>query len=140
MATRTKQSIADLAARAARGTATMIPPRVFVPLGLRRSKLRIVGYRTTVAPPTQDEDEIAIAAADPTAFLIAVMQGQPIPAFKLTEKEDGSVDVDVVFDVPDMQTRANVALALSRRVKKPDTKDTDYEAAMRRAADQAGDE
>lgn len=134
---RNRETLEDFTGRALRATGTMIPPRVFVPLGLRKSKLRIVGHRMTVNAPDAKEDAARIAEADPTAFLIAVMQGQPIPAFKLLEKDDGSVDVSVVFDVPSMEVRATVALALSRRVKRPNEQDADYEARMKNAAAQA---
>jgi len=139
-ATRSPETIESMTRRAIRASSAMIPPRVYIPVALRRHKLKFVNGRMTKLPTTPADDKVRIAAADPTAFLIAVMQGHPIPSFKLTEGEGDAINVDVVFDVPSMEVRAQVALALSRRVEKPDPQDTEYEARMKQAAQRAEEE
>lgn len=119
---------------------TLIPPQVYVPVNLRKRIARI-SERVTLNPKTDAEVEHDIAQADPTGFLIAVMQGQPIPSF-IVVKDDktGTVEVRLELTTPDLALRAEVALKLAaarRAIKfKPDSVERkQYERMIEEAAD-----
>lgn len=113
---------------------TMIPPLVYIPAKLRKSKVRIVETLTT-KPPTFEENTIRVEQADPTGFLIALMQGQPLPVFEIKEA-GGKMSVEVGWKIPDLPLRAEVAMELQRRVARGKKVHADgYEAMINKAAE-----
>lgn len=115
----------------------LIPPIVYIPLAMRggRKRLDLAG-RVTLNPKTPEEIEQQIALADPTGFLIAVMNGQPIPAFKLSEA-DGKQYIETEYRIPDMLLRTECAMELAQRqrAKRHAGRDVDYDARIKEAAD-----
>lgn len=99
--------------RAIRATETgaLIPPIVYLPRRLRGQKVRLTEdhLRYTVDAPTVAENHVKIAGADPVGFLIAVMNGQPIPEFRITR--DGAIDL--FYAVADFPERVKVARYLA---------------------------
>jgi hypothetical protein len=97
-------------------TGELIPPIVYVPARLRRGKQRLTSKGVvTLNPKTPEEVEEQIAASDPAGMLIAIMQGQPIPVFRVTEDGQGRVEIGTHYEVPDLELRAEVAWRLSQR-------------------------
>lgn len=132
------ETVAEVTARAIRSAQSLIPPTVFVPLDLRRSRRRLTKGRVTASPASENEIAERISSSAPHEFLIAVMTGQPVPQFVLTEGQ-GHVDVDVSYVVPTMEERLNAAghLASWLGKKAPAPRDTDrvdYDAAIKNAA------
>jgi hypothetical protein len=130
------ETVAEFTGRAIRSAGEIIPPTVFVPLNLRRSRRRLVGSAIVQSPHTPDEIADEIARAAPHQFLIAVMQGQPIPQFTLTEGQ-GHIEVAVHYEAPSMQDRLNAAAALltpAQRRALRDTGDVAFDAAIKNAA------
>lgn len=114
----------------------LIPPIVYVPARLRRGKQRISskGFVTT-NPKTPAEVEEQIAAADPAGLLLALMQGQPIPVFRITEDEKGRVNVATHYETADLALRAEVAFKLSARQRmRKMNEDTAFAARVAEAA------
>lgn len=93
---------------------TLIPPIVYLPSRLRGKELRLTAdnLRLTVDPPTVEENHLRIAKADPIGFLVALMNGQPVPVFEV--EPDGSVKVK--YEVADISRRENIAKWLAARV------------------------
>lgn len=95
----------------------LIPPIVYLPAKLRRGKQRLnsKGY-VTLDPKTPEEVEASIAAADPAGLLIALMQGQPIPAFRISAPDPtGRVEIATEYVVAPLELRADIAWKLSAR-------------------------
>lgn len=94
-----------------------IPPIVYLPAKLRAHGIRITvdHLRLTVDPPTVAENHVRIAEADPIGFLIAIMNGQPIPTFILEGVGDNT-QVRVKYEVPEFRTRKEIATWLATRV------------------------
>lgn len=115
---------------------TLIPPMVYIPVNLRKSPTRVQDIVTTNAK-TADEIKAQIAEADPNGFLIALMQGQPIPSFVMFKREDGTIEVHVEFSTPDLLLRAEVAMELARRNMriKSNHENDEYNAMIEKAAD-----
>lgn len=117
----------------------LIPPLVYLPVALRGKARRVtVEGHVTMNPADDAENSARIHRADPTGFLIAVMQGQPIPEFIVERKPDG-VQVSVGYLAPALPERLRAAEHLARvqgRVKKGDP---GYDAMIARAAAE-GDE
>jgi hypothetical protein len=92
----------------------LIPPIVYLPRRLRLNpeRLTVDNVRLTVAAPTVQENHIRIADADPLGFLIAMMNGQPIPEFRITK--DGAIEVHYYISSP--QERTSIAQWLGGRV------------------------
>lgn len=115
MARKNKEGLNAFTERAIRATeaGTLIPPIVYLPRSLRRQKMMLTtdNLALTVDPPTLEENHVKIAAADPVAFLIAVMHGQPIPAFHVT-KQGG---VEVFYEVAELQVRIRAAEYLGHK-------------------------
>lgn len=134
MPRKSKDAIGDFTERALRATfeGTLIPPIVYLPAGLRKSKARIQEH-VTLNPRTAAEVEDQIAKADPTGFLIAIMQGQPIPVFVVA---DDLKSLNVEYRNPDLLLRAEVAMELVRRRRARGEKpgDTDFETIIEHAA------
>lgn len=135
------ETVSEFTRRAIRATNELIPPTVFVPLALRRSKKRLVGRAITTRAPDQAEIDEAIARAAPHEFLVAVMQGQPLPKFTLTETPTG-FDVAVSYEVPSVPDRVAAAAALhGRRYAQREFKTDDgFDAAVRNAASRVEDD
>jgi hypothetical protein len=130
------ETVAEFTGRAIRSAGEIIPPTVFVPLNLKRSRRRLVGKAIVSSAHTPDEIAEEIARAAPHQFLIAVMQGQPVPQFILTEGQ-GHIEVSVHYEAPSMQDRLNAAAALlspAQRRALRDTGDVAFEAAVKNAA------
>lgn len=89
----------------------LIPPIVYLPRRLRGQPVRITEdhLRYTLDPPTVAENHVKIAAADPVAFLIAVMHGQPVPEFRVTR--GGAIDL--YYSVAPFELRVQVARYLA---------------------------
>lgn len=115
MARGNRETVHAFTERAIRATeaGTLIPPIVYLPRSLRRQKMMLTtdNLALTVDPPTVEENHVKIAAADPVGFLIAVMHGQPIPAFHVTK--DGGVQLEYV--VADLTHRVRVAEYLGHK-------------------------
>lgn len=126
-----------------------IPPIVYLPAKLRAHGMRLTvdHLRVTVDPPTVAENHVRIAQADPLGFLVAIMNGQPIPKFSLRGQGD-KTEVIVEYEVPDLATRLNVATWLGTRVtfrpyngRKPisgqrEAHQKEYDAMIAQVADQ----
>lgn len=128
--------------RALRATydGTLIPPIVYIPAKLRRGRQRLTssGFVTTNAK-TPEEVEAQIAQADPAGLLIALMQGQPIPAFKITPAplagEPDRIEITTHYVTADLELRADVAWRLSQRQRaRKMNEDTGYAARIKEAA------
>lgn len=93
---------------------TLINPIVYLPKRLRAHGIRLTedNLRLVVDPPTIEENNVRVAAADPLGFLIAMMNGQPIPSFEI-EKQGAII---IHYEVPDLDTRERIATFLSRRM------------------------
>lgn len=91
-----------------------ISPIVYLPRKLRGNKMIVHAddVRVSITPPDIAGNHLRIAQADPLGFLIAIMNGQPIPAFHIAET--GSVRVE--YHVPEMEERRDVAKWLATRV------------------------
>jgi hypothetical protein len=130
-----KETLKSFTERAVRATVegTLFPPAVYIPAGLRKRKVRVREVHT-INPADAKENELRVAACDPTGFLIAVMQGQPIPTFHVKE-HGGKIIVETDFAIPDLLLRSEVAMELSRRNRRADPKaKADYDAMIARAA------
>lgn len=94
-----------------------LPPIVYLPAKLRAHKMRLTidNLRVTVDPAQVTENHLRIAEADPLGFLIAIMNGQPIPCFHL-EGEGDNTSIRVEYEVADMDVRLNIATWLANRV------------------------
>lgn len=134
----TQETVSDFTRRAIHASSEIIPPVVFVPLALRRSRRRVVGHAVTRAPVSEAEMAEDIARAAPHKFLIAVMEGQPLPRFTITEQAGGSLKVEVEYVVPSIEDRVTAASALhTKRGARGPERDIEFEAAI---ATQAGKE
>lgn len=87
--------------------AALIPPFVYLPRRLRQSGLRLTEDNLVlkVDPPTLKENHERLANADPLGFLIAAMNGQPIPEFVIGPRGD----IVINYHVADFGTRLDVA-------------------------------
>lgn len=114
----------------------LIPPIVYVPCTMRAGRKRLdLAGRVTLNPKSAEEIEQQIALADPTGFLIAVMNGQPIPAFKLSEA-DGKHFIETEYRIPDMMLRVECAMELARKQRRKHNggEDAAYDARIKEAA------
>lgn len=111
-----KETLLEYTERAIEATdlGKLIPPIVYLPsrLRLQGKRLTIDNVRVTVTPPTIAENHIRIAEADPLGFLIAIMNGQPIPSFEITN--DGAIVVK--YHIPEMKTRERIGQWLANKV------------------------
>lgn len=91
----------------------LIPPIVYLPRRLRQSGLRLTedNLCLKVDAPTLEENHVRLAGADPLGFLIAGMNGQPIPAFEIGARGD----IVVRYEVLDLDTRLAVAKWLANK-------------------------
>lgn len=91
-----------------------INPIVYLPSRLRahQQRLTIDQIRVTVDPPTVAENMIRIKEADPLGFLIALVNGQPIPTFTITA--EGSIMVK--YEVANLHTRERIAMWMANKV------------------------
>lgn len=112
---RNKETLHAFTERAIRATeaGTLMPPIVYLPRSLRRQKMMLTtdNLGLSVDPPTLAENHLKIQAADPVAFLIAIMHGQPIPEFRVTTQ--GAVEV--YYNTPDMVQRIRAAEYLGHK-------------------------
>lgn len=118
-------------------TNTLIPPLVYIPAGMRKKGVRIAETITT-NPPTFEENTVRVEKADPTGFLIALMQGQPLPSFEVHGNAKGEVHITVGWRIADLPLRAEVAMELARRVaraKRNHTPADEYEAMINKASE-----
>lgn len=126
---------------------TLIPPTVYIPVSLRKRTTRLAedDISVTLNPKSTAEIEDQIARADPTGFLIAIMQGQPIPQFvvgqapRLTnaKAEIPHLEVRMELVTAPIELRTEVALELARRARatKTDPEKARYDAMIKKAAD-----
>jgi hypothetical protein len=91
-----------------------IPPIVYLPRSLRAHKQRLTEdhIRITTDPPTIAENHLRIAEGDPLGFLLAIMNGQPIPTFRV--EPDGAITVE--YHVPTFEQRESTARWLAHKV------------------------
>jgi hypothetical protein len=110
-----RERLDDYTERAIRSTeaGALIPPIVYLPRRLRGQKVRLTEdhLRFKVEGPTVAENHVTIAAADPVGFLVAIMNGQPIPEFRIAR--GGAIDV--FYSVPDFELRVKVATYLANK-------------------------
>lgn len=114
----------------------LIPPLVYIPAKLRRIKdVRInVDGDVTINPATEAENVIRVGLADPVGFLIAIMQGQPIPRF-IVERDGDGQKVRADFEAPPLDARLRAAEILARhKGTKLKPGDDGYDAMIARAA------
>lgn len=136
-----KETLLEFTERAIDATlqGTLIPPLVYIPQRLRKQKARVsIDGSVTVNPVTTAENDIRIAQADPTGFLIAIMQGQPMPCVVIT-KEGKEFRAHIEFEAPLLEARIRAAEHLASIRVKPKPGDAGYEAMIARAA-AAGDD
>lgn len=140
-----KNSVKQFTERAIEATDLdeLIPPIVYLPQRLRAQGIRLTvdNLRLTIDPPTLKENHVRIAKADPLGFLIAMLNGQPIPSFEITS--NGAVKIR--YWVADQHARERVAKFLASRVTvtandlDPRTKNTeDKKSEWSAMIDQAG--
>ena len=93
---------------------SLIPPPVYLPSRLRGKDIRITAddIRLTIDPPSIKENHLRIAKADPLGFLIALMNGQPVPVFSITA--EGAVKVR--YEVADLKMRERIGKWMGARV------------------------
>lgn len=91
----------------------LIPPIVYLPRRLRQANLRLTedNLCLKVDPPTIEENHVRIAAADPVGFLIAMMHGQPIPAFEVGRQGE----IIVRYEIADLAARTRIATFLANK-------------------------
>jgi len=118
---------------------TYIPPMVYIPASLRKRGARLnITDQVTLNPPSSAENDDRIAKADPVGFLIAMMQGQPVPAFELSKAPNGSSIVKLDWRIADLALRAEIAMelvALRRKAASSNRSTDDYDAMIAKAAE-----
>lgn len=137
-----KETLSDFTERAvdATLTGTLIPPLVYIPARLRKKGFRIdVHGDISTNAATDAENLLRIRAADPVGFLIAVMQGQPVPRVILN-RNGTKITATADFIEPDMEHRMRAATALSHFKGKMKPQDAGYEAMIARAAAEKGED
>lgn len=92
--------------RAIKEAAKLIPDIVFLAPEFRKAAARV--QIITTEPPTRQENVYRIAEADPIGFLVACMNGQPMPEFKISGDK-----VDVIYHTPSLELRAVCARYLA---------------------------
>jgi hypothetical protein len=111
-----RDKLKEFSERAIEATAAtnLVSPLVYLPRKLRgqSARLTVDNLKITADPETMAENHVRIADADPIGFLIAIMQGQPIPRFVV--RKDGSVEVH--YDIPTMDERQDIAKWLGGKV------------------------
>lgn len=121
--------------RAIKAAAKLIPDIVFLPPEFRSTAARV--QVVTTKPPTKAENAKRIAEADPIGFLIAVMNGQPVPEFVVNDHVD-PVEVDIKYHNPSLELRSVCAryLAMVSNQKRDPNAETmkDFDAMVKNAA------
>lgn len=136
-----KETLKEFTERAIDATfkGALIPPLVYVPQRIRKGQARISFDGTvTLNAASAAENDKRIAEADPTGFLIAIMQGQPIPRVVVKREGQGHV-CSVEFEEPPLECRMRAAETLARVRVKMKPGDAGYEAMIAAAA-AAGEE
>lgn len=73
-----------------------VPSMVWLPPGIRQRKTRVdTNGVVTNQPHSQDEINARVLQADPIGLLIAIMNGQPIPRFRLQAAQSTLPPADV---------------------------------------------
>jgi hypothetical protein len=92
----------------------LIPSIVYLPRLLRGQPVRLTedNMRLTTQPPTLEENYVKIAKADPVGMLIAMMHGQPIPAFTISEVGE----IFIKYEMPELELRYRIARFLAGKV------------------------
>lgn len=138
-----KETLYDFTERAINATlqGTLIPPLVYVPANLRaRGAVRVsLDDVATIVPPTDTENIQRIHKADPVGFLIAVMQGQPIPRIIISQ-EERKITARTVFEEPPLPCRIRAAEFLGKFKGKLKPGEAGYEAMIANAAARADEE
>ena len=117
-----------------------LPSIVYLPASIRARKTRMTADGVVTSSDLTAEEQLdRIVQADPIGFLIAVMNGQPIPTFRLIDAsnpapkknrkqnpqtavsvgKDGDAEVLVEFHVPSIADRERIALYLADRIAGP---------------------
>lgn len=136
-----KETLAEFTERAidASFKGMLIPPLVYIPNQLRKRDARIAfDGSVTINPVGAAENDMRISQADPVGFLIAIMQGQPIPRVVIERQGTGQV-ARVEFEEPSIDARMRCAEVLARVRVKLKPGDAGYDAMIARAA-AAGDD
>ena len=136
-----KETLKAFSERAIEGalTRTFIPPIVYIPASLRKrgSRLNLADH-VTLNPASEAENDQRIAKADPVGFLIAMMQGQPVPAFELSKAPNGTSIIKLDWRVADLMLRSEIAMELirlRRRARDAGKSTDDYDAMIAKAAE-----
>jgi hypothetical protein len=92
----------------------LVSPLVYVPRTLKAHQYRLTvdDLKITMQPEDIAENHARIAKADPLGFLIAAMNGQPLPEFRV--QKDGTVRVN--YTVLTVQERLDLAKWLGHKV------------------------
>lgn len=137
-----KETLLDFTERAIHASLSgiLIPPLVYIPAQLRHKKGMRVDFNddVTLKPPSDIENIHRVQKADPIGFLIAIMQGQPIPRI-IVSKEGNEYRAHTEFEGPSLECRVMAAQHLSKFKGKLKPGDAGYEAMIERAA-AAGEE
>jgi hypothetical protein len=123
-----------------------LPNIAYLPPAVRGRKVRVTTEGVVTDSPFSSEEQLdRIVQADPIGFLIAVMNGQPIPTFRLVDEKnplppvqdkrkknsaaviahlakERDIDVYVEYHVPSIADRERIALYLADRVAGPRAK------------------
>lgn len=89
-----------------------IPHFVFVPRGLRPGEGRL---NVKIANSDIIDNHARIANADPLGWMIAVLNGQPIPQFVI-DKTSGKDELVLTYYIPSVEDRFKAAEWLGTRV------------------------
>lgn len=112
--TRRRSSLKAYTEKALEASELLIPSIVYMPRAFRPQKAMICadGLRIKISHADIMDNHQRIADADPLGFLIAIMQGQPLPEFNIDEKQN----VTVSYIIPSIDDRKQCAAFLATRV------------------------
>lgn len=116
-----------------------MPPVVYVPYGLRREVRLAWDGSVTKAPPDAKENLLRVSRSDPLGLLVAMMQGQPVPTYRVTKDAEGKFSVQTDLEVPTLELRAHIAEEVIRIYGKSvgrGTAPSDYDVMIERMAEE----
>ena len=94
----------------------LVDPLVYVPASFRgpaRTRIRVDDLRITLEPHDLLDNAKRIREADPIGFLIAAMNGQPVPKFKIL-RADGVIELE--YETYSLEDRVRVAAFLASKI------------------------
>lgn len=104
-----REKLSAYTERAIRATEAgkLIPPVVYLPRLLRSKPTLLTEANCALRldPPTIEDQTVRIQEADPWGLLIAIMNGQPIPEFRITN----TGNIALYYNVPKLQERMRAA-------------------------------